>query len=124
MRPPKEAYIKNGRVCKLKRPVYGLADASRGFYVNQSTKLVEFGMEVCKVDPAFFFYHEDGSSDGDQCRQISGIVATHVDDSLTAGDSIFRNDVEGPMTEVFEYGSHEDLPFRYVGINMNKGKKA
>ena len=64
VRPPKEAYIKNGPLWKLKRPVYGLADASRGFYVNQSTKLVEFGMEVCKVDPAFFFYHGDGSSDG------------------------------------------------------------
>ena len=120
VKPPKEAKVDNNKVWKLKRPVYGLADASRGFYINQSTKLVDFGMEVCKVDPAFFFYHGDGSTMDSHYRDLSGMVATHVDDSLNAGDARYRNDVEGPMTEVFEYGSHENLPFRYVGINMHR----
>ena len=120
VRPPKEAGMPSNKVWLLKRPAYGLVDASRGFYINQASKLVEFGMEVCRVDPAFFFYHSDGSTVKSEVRELSGMIATHVDDSLTAGDAKYRNDVEGPMTEVFDYGSHDNLPFRYVGLNMSK----
>ena len=120
VRAPKEAGLPSNRVWLLKRPAYGLVDASRGFYINQATKLVEFGMEVCKMDPAFFFYHSDGSTALSEVRKLSGMVATHVDDSLTAGDAKYRNDIEGPMTEEFDYGSHDNLPFRYVGLNMTR----
>ena len=76
------------------------------------------------MDPAFFFYHSDGSTDKSEVRKLSGMVATHVDDSLTAGDAMYRNDVEGPMTEEFDYGAHDNLPFRYVGLNMSRTEDA
>jgi hypothetical protein len=124
VRPPKEAGLPGNKVWLLRKPAYGLVDASRGFYINQATKLVGFGMEVCKMDPAFFFYHSDGSTDKSEVRKLSGMVATHVDDSLTAGDAMYRNDVEGPMTEEFDYGAHDNLPFRYVGLNMSRTEDA
>ena len=51
------------------------------------------------------------------------MISTHVDDSLTVGKDSFRNQVEVPMIEKFKYRSDEELPFRYVGFNVERSKE-
>ena len=120
IKPPKEAQVPNGKVWKLKRTVYGLADASRGFYLNYGDNLVKHGMEICSTDPAFFIYFDDKSKKSSMIRNPTGMVALHVDDSLTAGGKSFNKNVQAPMTEKFEYGSHSLPPFKYIGLNVDK----
>ena len=52
--PPKEAKVSLGKVWKLKRAAYGLIDFSRGFFLNQSSKLQQLGFEALQMDPASF----------------------------------------------------------------------
>ena len=51
------------------------------------------------------------------------MISTHVDDSLTVGNGIFRENVEKPIMDRFMYGSHEEPPFRYVGLRISQSKE-
>ena len=120
VRPPREANAPQGFVWRLKKTVYGLLDASRGFYKNFAENLVGLGMEVSRVDPAMFYFFDDDSTKDSEERNLSGIITTHVDDSLTGGNDIFTRKVAKPMMKKFKYGTHDSVPFRYVGFNVKK----
>ena len=122
VKPPREADVERGFCWKLEKTVYGLKDATRGFYLNQGDKLIEFGMEVCRMDPALFFYFDDGSNILSEDRELAGVLGTHVDDSMTAGNDKFTKNIIKPMLKKFEYGSHSETPFKYVGLQVKKGK--
>ena len=80
-------------------------------------------MEVSRLDPASFLFFDAKSTRMSKERKLSGMISTHVDDSLTVGKDSFRNQVEVPIMEKFKYGSHEGLPFRYVGFNVERSKE-
>ena len=101
VKPLKEADVKKGFCWKLEKTVYGLKDATRGFYLNQGDKLIELGMEVCRMDPALFFYFEDGSNILSENRELAGVLGTHVDDSMTAGNDKFTKNIIKPMLKKF-----------------------
>ena len=92
--------------------------------MNYSKALVDLGLELSKLDPALFFFFEDHSNDKSEVRKPSGIISTHVDDSLSVGSETFREKVEKPMMNKFTYGAHDDPPFRYVGFCVKKTKDA
>ena len=83
VRPPKESGVEKGKVWRLRKTVYGLLDASRGFYLSYSNALGNLGMEVSRLDPALFLFFDDKSTRMSKERKLSGIRSTHVDDSLT-----------------------------------------
>ena len=94
MRPPREAKTHTGKVWLLTKSVYGLLDATRGFYLNFSESLQSLGMETCKMDPAMFLLFGDNSTDKSEKRNLTGMITTHVDDSLSAGNEQFKEQVE------------------------------
>ena len=53
-------------------------------------------------------------------RKLDGIVGTHIDDSLNVASQSMREHVLDKMKEKFTFGSHDNLPFRYVGLNIEK----
>ena len=59
--PPKERRIP-GTIWKLKKTAYGLADASRGFFLSFSGKIQELGCEKSLLDPALFIFFHEGSA--------------------------------------------------------------
>jgi hypothetical protein len=120
VKPPREANVPDGMCWKLRITVYGLKDASRGFYTNQGEKLIGLGMEMCRMDPALFFYFNDGSNILSEDRKLAGILGTHVDDSLTLGNENFRQKIMKPMMKKFVYGSHSETPFTYTGMKVKK----
>ena len=83
VRPPKESGVEKGKVWRLRKTVYGLLDASRGFYLSYSNALGNLGMEVSRLDPALFLFFDDKSTRMSKESKLSGIRSTHVDDSLT-----------------------------------------
>ena len=115
VKPPREANVPDGMCWKLRITVYGLKDASRDFYTNQGENLIGLGMEMCRMDPALFFYFNDGSNILSEDRKLGGVLGTHVDDSLTLGKENFSKKIMKPMIKKFVYGSHSETPFTYMG---------
>ena len=106
-------------IWKLKRTAYGLKDASRGFYLNFSGKLQDFGCEKSLLDPAMFIYFEE-TNKSEFSRKPAGIAVTHVDDILHSGNEEFNKKVMKPLKRSFKFGSEEEGQFRYVGLNMKQ----
>ena len=77
VRPPPERRVP-GVIWKLKKTVYGLVDASRGFYLNLSGELINDGCEKSKMDPAMFLYF--GENNDEVSKEPSGVAITHVYD--------------------------------------------
>ena len=113
--PPKERRIP-GVLWLLKKPVYGLADAARGWHLALDKELTDVGFEKSKMDPAMYlFFSEDD-------KKIEGITLTHVDDLLDGGTFKFENEVMKRVKDAFEFSDEEAMNFRYVGMNMIQKK--
>ena len=75
------------------------------------------------MDNALFYNFEDGSKQTDESRSLNGIIASHIDDSLIVSNEKMKDAVVNKMKERFTFGSQETLPFRYVGLNIEKEKE-
>ena len=76
---------KPGMIWKLKKPLYGLDDASQKFWLRVKEVLKKIGLKVMEGDEAFYYLHRDG--------ELIGTVITHVDDFTLAGTEVFVNEV-------------------------------
>ena len=75
--PPKERRIP-GVLWKLTKPVYGLADASRGFHLSLSGKLSKLGCRKNLHDPAMFMFFTPETNKDDYMKKPLGIAVSHV----------------------------------------------
>lgn len=114
IRPPKEAKVE-GVVWRLKRCLYGLSDASRQFYLSVRERMLGVGCLQSKVEPALFFYYGEG-------EKLKGVLVSHIDDFLHAGDDSFEKEVMVPLKERFEMGKMEEKSFVYVGFQISQEK--
>ena len=117
--PPRERRIP-GVIWKLRKPVYGLGDASRSFFLNFGGKLVKLGCEKSFLHPAMFLYFGDSNHDDTYYREPLGMAVTHVDDVLHTGDEEFEKKIMQNLKQAFKFGSEEESEFRYVGINFDQ----
>ena len=69
----------------MKKPLYGLDDASRKFWLQVKEVLKEIGLKVIEGDEAFYYLHQDG--------ELMGAVITHVDYFTLAGTEDFIREV-------------------------------
>ena len=83
--PPKD--IKNeGKIWLLKKPLYGLNDASRKFWLKVKNVFEDIGMKRLEGDEAYYYkYDEKG--------KLEGMISSHVDDFNLAGNEKFINTV-------------------------------
>ena len=121
VQPPKERRVP-GTLWKLKKTAYGLADASRGFFLSFSGRIQELGCEKSLLDPAMFMFFNSKPEKDEEEREPSGLAVTHVDDILHAGDNNFDTTVIKPLKESFKFGSEENLEFRYVVLDIKQSK--
>ena len=108
LKPPREAGTK--QLCKLRKCVYGLKDASRYWYLTVSQKLIDAGMQKSKYDDALFYYKRNG--------KLVGLLSLHVDDFLSAGSQEFGDDLSH-IRKNFVVGSEADTPFKYLGLDIS-----
>ena len=124
VQPPKEANVEKGFCWQLIRPVYGLDDAAHGFFKKNSNSHAATGSEMCSMDPATWFYFADRSTPLSYTRDLKGISATHVDDTVAVGNSEFVNEVIAPMDAMLVYGTRETFPTTFLGLQITRSPDA
>ena len=90
LEPPKDLKTA-GKVWKLKKPLYGLDDASRKFWIRVKEIFKQEGLENIDGDEAFYYKRVDG--------KLVGMVLTHVDDFSLAGRSDFNENLAKKIQE-------------------------
>ena len=60
MKPPEDQRVE-GYVWKLKKPLYGLDDASRKFWLKLKDTLVSVGLKIMPGDESFYYLQEESS---------------------------------------------------------------
>jgi len=107
--PPDEAKLQ-GKLWRLRKSAYGLADAARNWYISVRDTLVKLKCKQSHLDKAVFrWYHND---------KIEGILVLHVDDFLVTGTERFYQCVMEVLGEKFQVGSRQEGKFKYVGLNI------
>ena len=109
--PPKDV-AKEGRLWKLKKPLYGLNDASRRFWLRVKEVFETNGMKILPGDEAFYYKNVDG--------QLLGMVITHVDDFQIAGKSDFIDPLLQKLNETLTVSKVERDHYRFTGIDVTR----
>jgi transposase InsO family protein len=115
MKPPREANVPKGKLWKLKVCLYGLNDASLQFYLKCKSVLISTGCTQSQIDPALFFKF-------DKQGKLIGVIISHVDDFLHAGNDEFKRSVVEKLAQVFQMGKTESRQFKYVGFELDQTK--
>ena len=109
MCPPKEA--NTDLIWKLKKPVYGLADSSRKWYLKLRAELVKLEGAPIMLDQGIFVWYREGT--------IYGIIVCFVDDGLWGGTSEFKLIID-QIRETFRIGSEHTGTFDYIGLHLEQ----
>ena len=72
-------------IWRLKKPLYGLDDASKKFWLWVKEVLKDIGLKVMEGEEAFYFPHRDG--------ELNDAVITNVDDFTLAVNEDFIKEV-------------------------------
>ena len=83
--PPKDVK-KEGKIWKLKKPLYGLIDASRKVWLKVREVFDKCGLRILDRDKAFYFRQDKNGN-------LDGMVSSHVDDFILAGSDRFLEDI-------------------------------
>ena len=118
--PPKERRVP-GILWKLKTSIYGLCDASRGWYQAMSGALIDLGGKRSLLDPAMFLFY-NGNEETEE--NLVGMIDSHVDDLLHTGDLKFEEKVMKPLKRTFKFGSEGEIEFKYVGMHIKQKEEA
>ena len=90
MKLPEDIW-KPGTFWKLRKPLYGLDDTSRKFWLKVKEVFLDLGLKVMDGDNVFYYLHEGG--------ELKVAVQTPVDDFSLAGTPEF---VERIIRGVFD----------------------
>ena len=112
VKPPKEKRTDSNMVWRLKKPVYGLNDAARAWFMTVKEELILYGCVQMPLDKSVFVYQPNG--------EFSGFLNIHVDDFLGAGNIDFHEKVIKRLKEKFQIGTEEHGDFTYVGWNIKQ----
>ena len=109
VKPVKEADAQ-GKLWRLLKPMYGLGDSSRQWYLTIAENLKQLGCKRLDTDHAVFYFKEHG--------RLKGIITMHVDDLCISGNAEFDERVMKPILNIFKFGSiTEDERFALLGWN-------
>ena len=98
---------KEGTIWKLKKPLYGLNDASRKFWLKIKEVFKNFGLKKLDGDEAMYYKH-------DKYGDLMGLLSTHVDDFSLAGTAEFLDTVTEEVKRTLDVSKVEDGRFRFT----------
>ena len=111
IRPPADVR-KTGVLWRLCKPMYGLEDSSRQWYLTLRDTLLELKCNMSKLDKSVFSYYHD--------NKLQGLLVTHVDDIIYSGTGKFKNNVIKKLTEKFKISRLASGIFEYLGWNIKQ----
>merc|ERR1712115_241514 len=109
VRPPKDQE-KEGVIWKLLKPLYGLDDTSRKFYLKVRETLKKLGLNTLPGDDAVYYQHKNG--------KLIGMILSHVDDFTIAGTKAFVNRIIKGLKKKFTVSKIEENHFRFKGLDV------
>ena len=112
LKPPKEFRTDDATVWKLNKPVYGLVDAAKCWFLTVKRKLIEFGCTPLSLDNSVYVYISES--------QLCGFAVIHVDDFLLGGNNKFKTHVIDKLYSSFQIGSCKESKFKYIGWNFDQ----
>ena len=80
----------------------------------KQAELKELGLHRVHADGALFTYVKNG--------KLQGLITTHSDDLILAGNDIFEKEVISKLKEVFKFSKIEENSFKYCGCNIRSNK--
>ena len=112
MEPPR--YIKkDGKIWLLKKPIYGLNDVSRKFWLKVREVFNESRMKILKGDEVFYYCHDEEDN-------LEGMISSHVNDFVLAGKRKLIEDITMNIKEKLDILKLKNDVFRFTGIDMTK----
>ncbi|CAK0867695.1 unnamed protein product [Prorocentrum cordatum] len=104
--------VPGGTAVRLKKAVYGLCQAPKSWYESVDTLMEQLGGQRCVSDPCVWVF--SGENDN-----VFGVVGTHVDDFLIAGDGGVRwRDIEVKLQKAFRWTPWEEGSFKQTGLSV------
>lgn len=113
IKPPKEA--KTTKLWKLNKTVYGLADASRSWYLKLKQELIKLYGKPMELEGSIFCWYDDHNN-------LQGIMGCFVDDVIWGGTEAFTH-VINKLKKTFRIGSESTQSFMYVGSTLTQDEK-
>ena len=112
IKPPKEAGT--DRLWKLNKTVYGLGDASRGWYLRVKDELRALGVQSSKYDEALFVWKHEG--------KLNGVMAVHVADFLYCRSKEFELKVITVLKTNVLISKVESETFTHFGLEVKQSE--
>ena len=113
IKPPADIR-KRGLIWKLQKPLYGLGDSARLWYLTLKGHLLSVGCVISKLDKSLFMYYEN--------NKLQGLVVIHVDDILYSGSTRFKKTVIQSIYDNFKVSRSYSGVFTYLGWNVEQKK--
>ena len=113
VKPPRDIR-KRGTLWKLLKPLYGLGDSARRWYITLREHLTRANCDISILDKSLFLYYEG--------NRLQGITVTHVDDLLHCGTTRFKNTIIRSIYNTFKISRSHSGMFTYLGWNVDQGK--
>ena len=95
------------------KPLYGLDDTSRKFYLKVKETLHELGLKTLPGDDGFYYENRNGI--------LLGMNLSHVDDFTIAGDDEFVERIVNGIRKKFTVSKVEKDVFRFTGLDVRAG---
>ncbi|GBN23739.1 Retrovirus-related Pol polyprotein from transposon TNT 1-94, partial [Araneus ventricosus] len=114
MLPPPgfERLVGDGKVCKLKRSIYGLPQSGRNWYMKIKSELEKFGLTQLASDSCVFIK---------SVGQNMLLLCMHVDDlAIFCNNDEMYQDTVNSIKSVFEV--HENKTSKFLGMEIVKHK--
>ena len=101
-----------GLLWKLKKPIYGLKDSGRLWYITITDFLKGTDCQMLVTDLACLYWHKDGI--------LHGMITIHVDDIQYCGSPDFEEAVIKPMLDKFKFGMIQRGEFKCLGWDLQQ----
>lgn len=108
---PKEAGLGLDEAWKLKKPVYGLNDASLAWFRNLCKKMLQCGAKQVKYEPCAFLFYQN--------YELCGVACVHVDDIFVAMDEKTKTRFVSQFKEMVPISKEKWKDFDFCGITVH-----
>ena len=111
LEPPMEANVPTGHVWRLRKPLYGLKEASLKWYESLMDILESHGGIRTTIDPCLVMFTS--------MRKLCGMMAIHVDDICYAGTRKWKEGFVPELGKRFPFASEKHGSFTYIGLEVS-----
>ena len=124
VKPPPELISDNGwpedSILELLSAQYGIRDSGRAWYWGARGFLSSIdGCYSTSSDPCLFAYHHPSNTSGIP----NGVLGLNVDDTLWAGDELFKTHVMDAFAKRFPIGTEDQGKFTFCGLDFDQNAR-